>query len=165
MKQIKFFRNTSKVLVCGKTRAMKLAKLGQILVAGVPEAKTIYTNVNPDDLLKIVEERAKVDFAGVILLSAIKMSEHVLQAPIQDEGDFLTVEAEVEGEMLMITRDGRCGVFGCNGKLYSNDPEKAKAEMRNDMESGYPDPMLLMLAINLCGLEKAEVIFVGEEGE
>lgn len=165
MKTIKFFRNTSKVLVCGKMQAMKLAKLHEILVAGIPETSTIYTNTQPNNLLKIVEERAKMDFAGVILLSAITASKHMVQAPIQDCGDSCTVEAEIPGDMLMITKDGRCGIFGCNGKLYSNDPERAKAEVKTDMESGDSAPMLLMLAINLCGLEKAEVMFIGGEGE
>jgi len=165
MKTIKFFRNTGKVLVCGKIEAMKLAQFGKVIVAGVAASGTIYTNAaNLDDFRAFLEKHAMQDFAGVMLLTAVNRSK-LVQATIEVEGDKVFVNGTVRGDMLMITKDGRCGVFGYDGQLYSNDPERAKAEVKKDMESGGFAPMLLMTAINLCGLEKAEVEFIEEEGE
>jgi hypothetical protein len=164
MKQIKFFRSTGKVLVYGKIEATLLAQFGKVIVAGVATSGTIYTNAaNLDDFRAFLEKRAMQDFAGVMLLTVVNRSK-LVQASIEIEGDKAFVNGSVEGEMLMITRDGRFGVFGCNGQLYSNDPERAKAEVKEDMEVGVLR-RCLMTAINLCGLEKAEVEFIGEEGE
>lgn len=165
MKTIKFFRNTGKVLVCGKIEAMLLAQFGKVIVVGHPTSGTIYTNAaNLDDFRASLEKRAMQDFAGAMLLTVVNRNK-LVQSTIEVESDKAFVNGSVEGDLLMITKDKRCGVFGCNGKLYSNDPERAKAEVKSDMASGEITPMLLMTAINLCGLEKAEVEFIGEEGE